>query len=244
MPKSNLVSWPPDTAAESVVLCFPAAGMGAGQFRRWNTSVPERTELVGVRLPGRETRLREQPIVDLATAVSSIVDEWIEADRREPACFVGVCSGAILAFEVMRELRRRGHELPAHFVSVAQSGPSTQLHGQPEMAGDRDVWARVGAVSGPDAVPSPESPLRRLLAPVVAADFEMIDRYEYTTGQPFALDATVITSTLDHADSPDDLWDVEFTSPPQRFHLVGDHLLSGNSWVRLGELVGRLTRTD
>ena len=45
------------------LLCLPPAGAGAQFFRGWSDALPDGVEVLALRLPGRESRLREAPIL-------------------------------------------------------------------------------------------------------------------------------------------------------------------------------------
>src|SRR5262245_37517487 len=96
------------------LFCFPYAGGGATVFHGWATQLPGAVEVHAARLPGRGTRLREPS----ATSMSELVGPLIEA--LEPMLgdgaygFFGHSMGGRIAFELAREVVRRGLRLPAH----------------------------------------------------------------------------------------------------------------------------------
>ena len=62
----------PVASPELRLFCFPHAGSGVAQFRLWATFLPENVELCPIRLPGRESRLREAPFTRLLAAAEGV----------------------------------------------------------------------------------------------------------------------------------------------------------------------------
>lgn len=96
------------------LLCFPYAGGGAAAvFRTWKDQFAPIAEPLPMELPGRAARHREAPcrrVRDLAVTLAAS----LEGHQREPLAFVEHSLGALLAFEVVREMRRRGAPPPLH----------------------------------------------------------------------------------------------------------------------------------
>jgi surfactin synthase thioesterase subunit len=57
----DLLRWGTTTRPTMRLCCFPCAGGGPFKFRSWTKHLPSPVEVVAVRLPGRETCLREAP---------------------------------------------------------------------------------------------------------------------------------------------------------------------------------------
>ena len=112
-----------DPAGSTAVrlFCFPCAGAGASAFREWPHSLPRTVALFPMQLPGREGRFMElahtefRPLIEgLARALVPLLDV--------PFAFFGHSMGAIIAFELARELRRTLGTQPVHlFVAGARA---------------------------------------------------------------------------------------------------------------------------
>jgi medium-chain acyl-[acyl-carrier-protein] hydrolase len=107
---------------------FPHGGGGPQAFREWSRHLPEHIELVALSLPGRGARLQEP----LMTSMDDLLPQLLQTlpdlcDK--PFVFFGHSMGAIVAFELTRQLQQAGMPLPLHlFVSA---------HKAPHMAGVR-----------------------------------------------------------------------------------------------------------
>ena len=104
------------------LFCFLYAGGGASIFRQWSENMPEGVEVCAVQLPGRENRIAEPPFRILASLVEAMV-EALAPYFDVPFAFFGHSLGAKIAFELVRELRRKKGIQPVHlFVSGARLG--------------------------------------------------------------------------------------------------------------------------
>src|SRR4051794_25172485 len=104
------------------IFCLPFAGGGVAPFRPWPMSLPEDVQVCPVQLPGRERRFREQPVVTIRPLVDSITDAlsaWLDL----PFVLFGCSMGALLSFEVARELRRRRAREPVQLCVAACRAP-------------------------------------------------------------------------------------------------------------------------
>src|SRR5579883_2155511 len=116
------VCFKPNPQARLRLFCFPYAGGAASIYRLWPQLLPETIEVHAIQLPGREGRLLEPTYVRLAP----IIDEVTQAiapllDR--PFALFGHSLGALLAFELARQLRRLQRPQPIHFFASARRAP-------------------------------------------------------------------------------------------------------------------------
>src|SRR5580704_11521240 len=89
------------------LFCFPYAGAGASVFRSWGDYLSPEFEVIGVQLPGREERLRDELFVRIEPMVESAAKSLC-SDLTAPFAFFGHSMGSILAYELACFLRRNG----------------------------------------------------------------------------------------------------------------------------------------
>ena len=169
--------------APARVYCFHGAGGSAYQFREWSSGLPSSLEVCALQLPGRHSRLKDAPFLQVEPLVASLVDETGPALDR-PFVFFGHSMGATLAFEVARELHRRRMPLPDTMVVAARRAPhlSTEepaMHALPDRELVAEVQTRYGAIPE-DVAASPE--LLSLVLPRLRADVTLSETYEYRVG--------------------------------------------------------------
>ena len=162
------------------LLCCPYAGGSAGIFRTWATYLPLDVELWALQYPGREERLLESAFTRVADLVATAAQSIGGLLEQVPYVIFGHSLGALVAFELIRELRRGGQPLPKSlFVSGARNPRFNAFKGNP-----RHLWPdpefigelrRIGGTP-PDLLENEE--LMDLMLPTLRADFALVDTYE------------------------------------------------------------------
>ncbi|MFC9684237.1 thioesterase II family protein [Streptomyces sp. NPDC056948] len=119
-----------------LLVLFPHAGSGPSVYQRWRSVAPLEVEILAVRLPGRETRIREALIPDLGTLVAQTADGLAEILHGRRFAFFGHSVGALVAYELALLRRRQG--LPGPVCLGVSGYPSPQvripdpLHEEPD----------------------------------------------------------------------------------------------------------------
>ncbi|HEU4321534.1 MAG TPA: alpha/beta fold hydrolase [Roseiflexaceae bacterium] len=166
------------------LFCLPYAGGGAAIFRLWQQLLPSDIELCPIALPGREHRIRERAHTDLPALLDALVDAlWPLLDR--PFAIFGHSMGAMIGFELVRTLRRRGGPLPAHLFVSARCAP--QVRDRTTISPDLPDEAFLDGIRRLNGTPEeilahPE--LLQLLLPMLRADFALIASYQYDATEP------------------------------------------------------------
>lgn len=121
------------------LFCFHYAGVGAFIFGNWKKYLPPEIEIYPVQLPGRENRLGESPFNRLDNLVQTLTPILIfYLDK--PFAFFGHRGGALLSFEIARELRRKNAPTPVHLFVYSRIAPqlsiniNSPIHELPETA--------------------------------------------------------------------------------------------------------------
>ena len=170
------------------LFCFPYAGGGASVFRQWANLLPDHIEVCAVQPPGRENRISEMLISDVHELVEALflpLTPFLDL----PFIFFGHSTGALVAFEFVRELRRRGMPLPEHLIVSGSRPPHVPepnpLHHLPE----KEFIEGLRRFSGTPEVILQNRELMRLYLPILRADLALEETYLHK--DEFALDIPV-----------------------------------------------------
>lgn len=215
----------PNPAARLRLFCFPYAGGGASLFREWADEVPGNVDVCPVQLPGRERRMAEDPFTRMEPLREALA-EGLRPLLDLPFAFFGHSMGALIAFEVARELRRSGGPQPTRLFASGCRAPhlpeiQPPTHHLPEAAFLEEI-RRMGGMPR-ELLDAPE--LLELLLPVLRADMELCETYEHAPGPTLECPVTVFGGQEDPEVPAGDLdsWS-ELTTGECRVQLFpGDH---------------------
>lgn len=187
----------PNPQASLRLFCFPYAGGGASIFRKWPQCLPVAIEVCSLQLPGRETRMKEPPFTRLTPLVQAITQVLLpHLDRR--FAFFGHSMGALVSFEVARQLRRQYGLSPVHlFVSGAGAPhthqPSPPIHDLPEP----EFIEELRRLNGTPEEVLEYAELMQLMLPILRADFAVYETYAYSNEPPFDFPISVFGGLQD-----------------------------------------------
>ena len=167
-------AWFPTAAATAPprLFYFPYAGEIVAQAS-WPAQAGAACPAV---LPGRGSRIAEAPFERMASLIQSLAAA-IEPYLAQPFAFFGHSLGAIVAFELARELRRRGLPLPRLLiVSAARAPQFRRNHVPPPEPSDEDLLREANLPDDPA--------IRHAVLPALRADTHLYRHYVYTEDAP------------------------------------------------------------
>jgi len=187
------------------LFCFPYAGGGPTIFHGWGAALPGAVEVNALRLPGRGTRHLEPAVTDMSTMVHAVVDVLEPAFGGMYGLF-GHSMGARIAFEVAREIHRRGLPQPVQLWVSGSRAPQlpprrAPIHELPEAA-FIDELRRYG---GAPAEVFADRELMQICVPILRADFALLDTYKHRASPPLSVRLSAFGGSEDPHVRVDDL---------------------------------------
>jgi surfactin synthase thioesterase subunit len=229
------------------IFCFPHAGGGTRTFLDWQTGLGTDAQILAVCRPGREHRARErspsiEEFIDGAAAAIRAV-----SDDGRPIYLFGHSLGALVAFEVARQLA----DLPAlrHLIASGCSAPSLlpsqRVRKIAELEGQAFAEA-IGFFGGlpPEVIADAE--LRDLLLPGLTADFRMAVGYNYQPAAPLSVNVSLINGKQDpHVGTAQlEAWRNEVREAPAYHWADGGHFYFEQHPTAVIDLLRTLVRAD
>ena len=212
------------------LLCIPQAGGGTATFRPLSNDLPAAIDLCSLRLPGRESRRREEPIRRMPALVEQVTSGLRALDNL-PLALLGYCSGSFAAYEVARLLAATG-SAPIRLIVLASPGPrivhpDRQVHAlpQPQLLD----YLRAARITPESLLADPA--VFHLFEPAVRADFETYESWVPDTRVPLPAPVTVIGAREDDSVDLDDLmmWQHHTTDEFTLRILPGGHNFLGST---------------
>lgn len=212
------------------LFCFHYAGGNAQVFREWQRHLPPQVEVCLVHLPGRGRRMGEPPFTRLQPLVQTVADA-IVPEIEGPFAFYGHSMGALISFELVRELRRRNLSLPVHLFVSGRRAPSVPETEPPAFhLPPQELIAKIKRLNGTPNEFFEDPELQELSLPLLRADFEIVDTYEYFPDAPLPCSITVYGGEQDEHVPVESLtaWEGQTSAKYQLRMLPGDHFFIDN----------------
>lgn len=187
------------------LFCFPFGGGGASFYRTWSKGLPPEVEVCAVQLPGRESRLREEPFTELlplVTTLSEIMGTCIDI----PFAFFGHSMGSLIGFELTRQLRREGKRGPVHLFVSGRRAPQIKNNDPPKHDLPKEEFIEaIRSYNGTPELILREPELLELFLPILRADFSVLETYRYTEEHPVECAITAFGGLEDRKAKYEDL---------------------------------------
>jgi surfactin synthase thioesterase subunit len=187
------------------LLCFPYAGGGATIFHGWGDRLPAEVEVLAVRLPGRETRLREPLLTHMPVLIDALL-AVLEPELQGTYGLFGHSLGGRIAFELARALSHKGIHPPAHLWISGSRAPQlpprrNPIHELPEA----EFIAELRRYEATPAEVFADPELLEIYLPILRADFALHDTHEHRPGPPLRVPISAFGGVDDPYVLPADL---------------------------------------
>jgi surfactin synthase thioesterase subunit len=158
-----------------------------------------------MQIPGRENRYKEPSAIRVEPLVAEMAAK-IE-NERPPFAFFGHSLGGLIAWELTRELRRRGKPTPVLLAISSFAAPQMPRDHRPPVShlGPDDFWREIEAHYDvtPEVLADPM--LRDLVYPILRADLEVVERYECRPEPPLRVPILAMGGETDPEASPEEM---------------------------------------
>jgi medium-chain acyl-[acyl-carrier-protein] hydrolase len=232
----------PNPAATVRLFCFPYSGAGASIFRPWAAQLAPHVEVLAIQLPGRETRLKEPLFTNLPALIPTLTPVLLPYLDR-PFVFFGHSVGALISFEVARQLRRLGHLTPFHLIASGRQAPQLLASTPPiHQLPNTDFLEQLSRYNGTPTIVLQNVELMNLFMPILRADLAMNETYIYTPEAAFEFAITALGGLQDEQVSQAGLsaWR-EQTSGDFCFKMFpGDHFFLKNQQMEILQFIASL----
>ena len=173
------------------LICLPFAGGSKYAYHRFVRLAPDWLEIIPIDLPGRGSRMTEA----LLTDVEAILDDVMHQIRdltMYPYAIYGHSMGALLALLTARRIRKEKLNEPLHLFVTGLGGPSVNdrivRHNLPEP----QLIDELISLDGMPRDVLNDRVMMSFFLPIIRADFEAIDNYQYQEDHKLDIPITCI----------------------------------------------------
>lgn len=215
----------PNPKALMRLVCFAYAGGSSATYLPWLKHLHPDVELVVCQLPGRGTRLFEDPyddmeplVLDLCQAIRPLCDK--------PLTFFGHSMGCKIAYELGLAMQKEDLTLPVHFIASAAAAPfhirrKIPIHNLPET----EFIAALAKLKGTPQQVLNNPEVMALFLPALRADFKLVETYANTQRMLLPTRLTLMGGMMDDTVYPTELsdWNKLFAQTSKIRWFEGDH---------------------
>lgn len=241
-----IVSSKPKPDAKLRLFCLPYAGGGTMIYRTWSNFLPESVAVCAVQLPGRGPRLRE-PLYTQLVPLAHAIAAGLATHYDKPFAFFGHSMGAMLSFEIARQLRRAYGISPVHLYVSGRRAPQVDDPGPASYNLPHDEFiAELSRIKGTpqEVLENPE--LMQMLIPIIRADFEVCQTYQYTDEPPLECPISAFGGIEDDEETREkvEAWQQQTSKKFSSRMIPGDHFFIHSSERLILELLSRELHED
>lgn len=229
------------------LICLPPAGAGPSLFRSWARS-ESMFDVIPVALPGREAHFTKPLPRDIQSLAEHVVHE-ITGAICAPYALFGYSMGAVVAYEVIRQLSVRHLKLPDAFYILGSNAPDRVVEGRDpiySMTSD-DFHQSLVDIGG-----TPEEILRdreamALFEPVLRNDFRICETYDFSPlPLPIKVPVHVFVADSDHLISwtGASAWEDCLGHKISMHRIEGAHMLSPQAFAHFIGKLEQLWQSD
>ncbi len=215
----------PNPEAKIRLICLPFAGGGSISFRNWAAILPNTIELITAEIPGRGARLTEplrKRIDDILPDLSAALLQELD----KPFVLFGHSMGTLLGFELSHHLIQKYQLQPAHLFFSGRGAPHKPSIDPPIHQLEHDEFVEeIKRFNGTPQAVLENKELMELMVPILRADFEVCERYEYYQKPPLTCPISAYGGIQDSGAPKEMLeaWSEHTTGPFNLRMFPGDH---------------------
>lgn len=224
------------------LFCIPFAGGDAYSYRDLKDHLGGHVKVVALELPGRGRRFGERLLTSLEEMAGHLFTQ-IRHDVSEPYALYGHSMGGRLGYLLTRRILAAGLPAPLHLFASGCAAPSAaENRGRYQLPKEEFIDMLEDMDCPPQVLANEE--LMEVFEPVLRADFEANDTYDYKREPPFDIPVTVWLGTQEETTREEALrWQEETMQRLVLTEFPGGHFFIFDHLIELGGILSRTLLT-
>lgn len=228
--------------------CLPFAGGNSYSYRPLQEKLRDSSiKMLPLELPGRGKRMREPLLKDLHLLAMDALKQLIQQDLSKRYALFGHSMGALLVYLVAQQLVARRLPLPVHIFVSGHRAPSAESrlnfkHNLPKT----EFIAMLQRLGGCPPEILQDAELLNFFEPMLRADFQAVDLYEYQPRFPLPIPLTVLLGSAEAEVTVANVqgWQQESIYPLVINEIEGGHFFISEVPERVAEILLHTLDTD
>jgi medium-chain acyl-[acyl-carrier-protein] hydrolase len=222
------------------LFCFPPGGAGASIYRSWSEPLGSGIQVIPVQFPAREDRYADEPLPNvflLVEYVRTFLGTLTAPPGNETFAFFGHSLGALVSFEVARDLRRIGAKGPS--VMFISGYPAPHLVRDRPSISHLSKDAFLDTLAADFDLATQDRTLLEYAYPALRADVAAVEGYQYVQSEPLGCRIVALGGEGDREATPVQLlaWQRETANGLKLKLFPGGHFYINSAKSSLGALI-------
>jgi len=213
------------------VYCFPFAGGSKYSYNSFTKFLPPYLDLVTLEFPGRGQRIGESLRTTMGELVNDAFDQIIKCDLTLPYVIYGHSMGTVVGYLVTKKIIENNLSAPLALFVTGAAAPSARINEPLRYCMPKDEFiANLKKLGGSPEEILNDPEIMDFYEPILRADFQAIEQYQYSETQPFNIPIYVLTGkdeevTFDQASTwkQETASDFDFIQFPGKHFFILDH---------------------
>jgi len=224
------------------LFCFPYSGGSPSMFRSWAEQLPRYVEVLAVRLPGRDMRIREAPFMEwplLLDATEAAITPYFD----KPFIFFGHSLGARIAYELTWRLQEHNKPLPKQLLVAGCRCPHISHHGRYiHSLPEKEFLECLRRMGGTPPEVLADKRLMTIFGPTIRADMKLAEVWGGTVREPVNVTIVAFAGMEDDIASADKMlgWESYSNVNFAFYTLPGNHFFINSSETLLLNLIANI----
>ena len=224
------------------LFCLPFAGGSCYSYRDLKACTADFIDVIFIELPGRGKRVIEA----LLTSMDNIVDDvfhQVEVGLHDPYAVYGHSMGACLGYLLVKRIIREKLPEPVHLFFSGSEAPSVEKKAEER---DRHLLPKddfIGLLRELGGCPRgvlEDDELMDFFEPIIRADLQANDTYEYRETRPFDIPLTLMRGSDEKMTDEEVLkWQQETVAQLEVRQFPGGHFFIFDHFPEIGRMISR-----
>ncbi|MCU0467377.1 MAG: alpha/beta fold hydrolase [Arcicella sp.] len=216
--------------SQVTVFLLPFAGGSSYSYRNYMSYASDDFKIIPLEIPGRGKRMKENLLTDIDAIVEDVFGQIKDEISNIQYVIYGHSMGTLIAYLVTKRITECFLNPPLMLFLTGSRGPSVKRENDNYyLLPDDDFISKVKILGGlPDEILK-NSEILEFYLPILKADFEAVEKYEYELTQPWSIPMEVRIGTADDTNLEEaQTWQHESTEETTVKQYEGDHFFIYN----------------